>query len=120
MNELILPQYTLYGHGRWAIRLKETQEFIGWCGLKKNPMKNEVNLGYRLKRKFWQQGFATEAAQASLSYGFTTLNLTRIIARAHKENHASMHVIKKCGMKYIRVDIIDELPLFIYEAIRPS
>jgi ribosomal-protein-alanine N-acetyltransferase len=62
LNEVILPQYTLYGHGRWAVHLKTTLEFIGWCGLKFRPERNEIDLGYRFRKIFWGNGYATEAA----------------------------------------------------------
>ena len=43
-------------------------------------------MGYRLRRKFWRQGIATESAIASLSYGFDVLNLKEIFAAAHVDN----------------------------------
>ena len=71
LNEVILPQYVLYNHGRWAVRLKSNLEFIGWCGLKYLSETNEVDLGYRFMQKFWGKGYATEAAVACMSMGLT-------------------------------------------------
>ncbi len=70
LQDTILPQYTLYNHGRWAVHLKPSLEFTGWCGLKYRLEKDEVDLGYRFMRKFWGRGYATEAAIASIHYGF--------------------------------------------------
>ena len=75
LNEVILPQYVLYNHGRWAVHLRSNLEFTGWCGLKYLSETNEVDLGYRFMKKFWGNGYATEAALACIEYGFTTLNL---------------------------------------------
>ena len=53
LNEVILPQYVLYNHGRWAVQLKSNLEFVGWCGLKYITETNEVDLGYPLMKKSW-------------------------------------------------------------------
>ena len=82
LTKTILPQYSLYNHGRWAIHLKPTLEFLGWCGLKYRFEVNEIDLGYRFKKEFWGKGFATEAAHASIKYGFEKLNLRRIVGKA--------------------------------------
>jgi RimJ/RimL family protein N-acetyltransferase len=50
IEEVILPQYSLYKNGRWEINLKKGQEFIGWCGLKYGTESKEIDLGYRLKK----------------------------------------------------------------------
>jgi len=101
LHDVILPQYALYNYGRWATHLKEDLEFIGWCGLKYRADSNEVDLGYRFRKKFWGKGYATEAAYATLRYGFTQLNLHKIIARALPANLASIRVMEKCGMMYL-------------------
>jgi len=83
--------------GRWAVHLKSNNEFIGWCGLKYVEKENVITLGYRFFYKHWGKGFATEAAKASLNYGVTVLKLKNIIAKAAKENTASIHVMKNLG-----------------------
>ena len=115
----ILPQYSLYNHGRWAVHLKEYKDFLGWCGLKSRPERNEIDLGYRFKKSAWGKGYATECAYACLKYGFEILGLTRIVGRAMPENVASLKVLAKCGMKYIGEDIIDGHPAKTYEAFNP-
>ena len=76
----IQQQYKDYGMGRIAVVKKDTQEFIGWAGIKyEQNLRKEFNyydLGYRLKEQFWGKGYATEAALASLDYGFKNLNFT--------------------------------------------
>ena len=100
LDEVILPQYHLYNHGRWAVHLKNDLEFTGWCGLKYLPEEDEVDLGYRFKKKYWGKGFATESAGASIAYGFNKLGLFEIVGKAVPENKDSIHVLEKCGMKY--------------------
>jgi ribosomal-protein-alanine N-acetyltransferase len=60
---------------------------------------NYYDLGYRLIRKYWGDGFATESALASLTYGFETLKLNEIFAAAHIENIASNRILNKIGLK---------------------
>ena len=113
LQDIILPQYK-NNLGRWAIHTKYNMDFIGWCGLKYRPELDEIDLGYRLMQKAWGKGFATEAAQYSLEYGFTKLNLNLITGRAHIENIASIKVLEKIGMDFIGEGIVDDCPVRTY------
>lgn len=119
LEQVILPQYALYNHGRWAVHIKPEMEFIGWCGLKARPERNEIDLGYRFMKSRWGKGYATEAAFACLKYGFEKLNLERIVGRAMPQNTGSIRVLEKCGMQYVGEEVVDEHPAKTYEAINP-
>lgn len=124
LEKVILPQYVLYNHGRWAVVVKketdnELNGFIGWCGLKARPERNEIDLGYRFMKKAWGKGYATEAAFACLQYGFNELGLKRIVGRAMPENTASIRVLEKCSMTYIGEEIVDGHPAKTYEKVNP-
>jgi [ribosomal protein S5]-alanine N-acetyltransferase len=120
LEKVILPQYALYNHGRWAVLVKPQLEFIGWCGLKRRPERdNEIDLGYRFLKQFWGKGYASEAAFACIKYGFEKMELPRIVGRAMPDNKASIRVLEKCGMQYIGEEIVDEHPAVTYEAINP-
>ena len=106
LRDVILPQYVLYHHGRWAVHLKSDLEFIAWCGLKYLSETNEVDLGYRFRKKFWGKGYATEGGLVCIAYGFNQLNLRRIVARALPRNLPSIRVLEKCGMKYIQEEVM--------------
>lgn len=110
---IILPQYK-NELGRWAMHKKDNMEFIGWCGLKHLPEKDEIDLGYRLLKKEWGKGFASEAAQHTLEYGFNKLNLSLITGKAHKKNIASLKILEKLGMNFIREEIEDTCPIRVY------
>lgn len=116
---IILPQYRL-NLGRWAIHTKDDHSFIGWCGLKYRPELDEMDLGYRLSKKAWGKGFATEAARHTLNYGFKQLNLALIIGRAHIENLASIKVLEKIGMQFISEGIVDDCPVRTYTLANPN
>lgn len=101
---MVRKQYHENGIGRWAMVEKRTGAFIGWTGLKlvKETTNNHINyhdLGYRLIRKYWGQGFASEGANASLAYGFSELKLNEIFAAAHTENLASNRILQKLGFR---------------------
>ncbi|MBL0307808.1 MAG: GNAT family N-acetyltransferase [Chitinophagaceae bacterium] len=119
LDQVILPQYALYNHGRWAVHVKPTLEFIGWCGLKNRPERNEIDLGYRYLKSAWGKGYATEAAFACIKYGFEKLGLYRIVGRAMPGNVASLRVLEKCQMTYIGEEIVDGHPAKTYESINP-
>jgi len=114
LEQIILPQYALYNHGRWAVHLKDTNTFIGWCGLKYVKERDEIDLGYRFFQNHWGKGYATEAAKATVAYGFDTMKMERIMAMAHIENTASQNVILKCGFQFQKEDIVDYCPVKVY------
>lgn len=102
----IRKQYVENGIGRWAIIEKSNNQFIGWSGLKLvtenvNNQTNYYDIGYRLIRKFWGNGFASESAIASLKYGFENLQIKEIYAAAHIDNIASNKILINIGLKFI-------------------
>ncbi len=107
-------QYIDNGIGRWAVTDKNTHEFLGWAGLKlmKKPGENSpyYDLGYRLLRKHWGKGYATEAALAWVKYGFNEMNLPEICGRTNVGNSASKNVLQKAGLKYIDERTFDGAP----------
>lgn len=92
-------QYTKYQTGRFQLFLKQTGEYIGFCGLKTHR-DNSVDLGFRLARKFWGQGYAYEAAVKSIEYGFKVLQLSEIKANVMPENTSSEKLILKLGFQF--------------------
>lgn len=106
--------YIEYGFGRWAMIRKEDQAFIGWCGLKYIPEVDEIDIGYRLFKKYWNQAYATEAAKACLEYGFNVLKINTIVGRARAENKASIKVLEKIGLVFKAKYDIDGFPGVIY------
>jgi ribosomal-protein-alanine N-acetyltransferase len=90
-----------YGYGNWGIVPGEEGEIIGWAGLQFLPELNETEVGYLLDKPFWGKGYATEAAHASLEFGFDQFAFARLIALVHPDNIASQRVLEKCGMTYV-------------------
>jgi ribosomal-protein-alanine N-acetyltransferase len=99
VKQRLIPQFQQYKMSRFSTFLKDGT-YIGWCGLKFFPETQEVDLGYRLKKKFWGKGYATEASFRCLKYGFETLGLKRIIAKAMPDNVGSIKVMQKLKMTF--------------------
>jgi ribosomal-protein-alanine N-acetyltransferase len=96
--------YRSDGFARWAAIETATSTWLGWCGLRRQT-DGQVDLGYRYLRRFWGHGLATEAARACVEFGFRTLGLERIIARAEPDNVASVRVLAKIGLRFERRDV---------------
>ncbi|NJL09918.1 MAG: GNAT family N-acetyltransferase [Calothrix sp. SM1_7_51] len=79
---------------------KNYNEIIGQCGLRFLANTIEFELVYAVVKAYRNQGIATEAAKASIKYGFEELNAERIVALAAPQNIASQKVMEKVGMKY--------------------
>lgn len=101
--------------GRFLVIEKATGKKLGWCGLKWLEETQEIDLGYRFLKSSWGQGFALEAAQACLSYGFNTLKFERITAKIMPANTASIALAKKLGMKEIARTIEDGDEYLVFE-----
>jgi len=86
--------------GFCAVIEKSSGKFIGWCGLWRLKETGETEIGYALIKNFRGLGYASEAAEAFLIYGFETLKLKEIVAVARPENRASWRVMERLGMSY--------------------
>ncbi len=94
-------RYKNDGVGLWAMILKPTGELIGDCGILLQQVEGEhlYEIGYHLRRDFWHQGLATEAAVACRQWGFQNLKADRLISLIRPENIPSQRVAERNGMK---------------------
>ena len=92
------------GWGFWAVELKSEQRLIGMAGLHSQPDQFSFSpcteIGWRLNKDYWGQGYATEAAQLALDFAFQTLNLKEVVSFTASINHPSQAVMKRLGMLY--------------------
>jgi RimJ/RimL family protein N-acetyltransferase len=77
-----------------------------------------IEVGYRLAKAYWGQGYATEAAAALVHYGFGELKLPLITAIAHTDNVASNRVIQKVGLVYRKTYALDGLAISFHSLAR--
>ena len=93
-----------HGFTLWAVEIRENGPLIGMVGLAhvefQAPFSPAVEIGWRLARQHWGQGYATEAAQASLQFGFDRIGLDEIVAMTVPDNARSRAVMERLGMVY--------------------
>ncbi len=106
--------YRDHSFGRWAVTGRESGAFMGFCGLRSSAHTGEVDLGFRLFRKYWARGIATEAARATLKAGFEQFKLGEITGRAMRENLPSITVLQKLGMRFRELSEEKELFWLVY------
>jgi [ribosomal protein S5]-alanine N-acetyltransferase len=96
-----LARYRDDGVGLWAMNLKATGEMIGDCGIIRQDVENSYfyEIGYHLRRDYWGQGLATEAAVACRDWAFANLKTDRLISLIRPENLPSRRVAERNGME---------------------
>jgi RimJ/RimL family protein N-acetyltransferase len=98
-----------YGYGFFAVERKDDQQFIGFTGLSHPRFESYftpcVEIGWRLSKANWNHGFATEAANACLAFGFNTLKLDEVYSFTSVHNVRSEQVMRKIGM--VRTGVFD-------------
>jgi RimJ/RimL family protein N-acetyltransferase len=93
-----------HGYGPWALEVKGGAPFIGFCGIWRPRFEAHftpcIEIGWRLAFAAWGQGYATEASEAALEFGFERLGLAEIVAFATPDNRRSHRVMERLGMTY--------------------
>lgn len=113
-----------HGHTFWAIERLEDKSFLGFCGLKIAPegisgIESAIEIGWRLRSDCWGKGYAREAAQASLAWGWANLDADRIIAITTPANTRSQGLMLRLGMVR-RPDLdFDHPALALDDPLRP-
>jgi RimJ/RimL family protein N-acetyltransferase len=100
--EKILPSYAKFHFGFYRVDLKETSTPIGICGLIKRDTLEDVDIGFSILERYWGNGYAFEAAAATMEYGRATLGLDRIAGVTAPGNFASIGLLEKLGLKFQR------------------
>lgn len=98
--ERAIETFKEHGVCFWTVIHRETNSIIGQGGLVPISFNGpEIELGYRLGKSHWGNGYATEIARAAAAYGFETLKLDRLVAVCDPENLGSRRVLKKSGFR---------------------
>lgn len=100
--EKISNQISSAGYGLFAVERKDNHQFIGFTGFSHPSFESYftpcVEIGWRLSKDNWGQGFATEAAEACLKFGFSKLRFNNIFSFTSVHNTRSERVMIKAGM----------------------
>ena len=99
-----IQNYQKYGFGIWAVVLKETGEFIGDCGLTIQNIDGELlpEIGYHINKRYWRQGFGSEAARAVRDWTFENTKYDSLYSYMKYTNVGSYSTANSNGMKKIK------------------
>jgi RimJ/RimL family protein N-acetyltransferase len=97
-----LEMYARQGFGLYLVERKVDGVPLGICGLLKREVLEHVDLGYAFLPQYWSQGYAREAALGMLAYARDTLQVKTVVAIVDPQNEASIKLLEKIGMTYLR------------------
>ncbi len=104
VRDRFIPWQERLGFTFWVVERKEDAALLGLCGLKiaddpGSPVEGEYEVGWRLREDAWGQGYAKEAAIASLDHAFNALGAGRVVALTVAGNEPSWGLMERLGMK---------------------
>lgn len=113
----IVPSYTKYGFGMYAMVLKESNLVIGTCGLIKRTGLDHVDIGFAILPAFEGKGYTYEAAEEVMQFAKSTLKFPIIAAITTADNLGSINIIKKLGLAFMKTITLpeDDEALLLFE-----
>ncbi len=112
-----IAMYARFGLGLLSVDLKDGGQTIGMCGLIRRDGVADVDIGFAFLPAFRAEGYAHEAASATLAYGHGSRGLKRIVGFTNPDNTSSVRLLEKIGMRFERTvtlpDSAEELLLFV-------
>ena len=103
LREGPLAMYEKHGFGLWHVSRRSDGAPLGLCGLLQRDILPDVDIGYAFLPEYWGQGYAFEAAEATLLHAVRKFHLQRVIAVVSQGNRPSIRVIEKLGMTFERM-----------------
>jgi ribosomal-protein-alanine N-acetyltransferase len=103
-----VASYERFGFGLYLVELKGSGVPIGICGLLKRESLPDVDVGFAFLPKFWLKGYAVESTSAVMHHGRNVLGIGRIVAITAPDNHGSIRVLEKIGLKFERMMRLSE------------
>jgi RimJ/RimL family protein N-acetyltransferase len=103
LREGPMAMYDKHGFGLWRASRRTDDVFVGMCGLLKRDILPDVDVGYAFLPEHWGQGYAFEAANATVGLGARKFGLKRIIGVVSDHNAASIRELEKVGMRFERM-----------------
>jgi RimJ/RimL family protein N-acetyltransferase len=106
--------YARIGFSEFAVIDRKTGKFSGRAGFSLMD-DGEIEVGYVFLKEYWGRGLAQESLRALLAWGKQTLSVKRILAYAPCEHSASLNVMKRCGMRYLKTATMHNVKCDFYE-----
>lgn len=114
-----IGHWMLRGYGQWALERKEDGVWLGQAGLWNPPGWPGLEVGWRLTRQVWGEGYATEAGQAAIEWAWRTIDTKELISVIQPDNAASARVAEKLGMRRLRESTVKGQDVVIFGIARP-
>jgi [ribosomal protein S5]-alanine N-acetyltransferase len=92
--------YREHGFGLWAVEPKDGGEPLGMCGLIKRPSLDDVDIGFAFLERHGRRGYGLESATAVMAHARGVLGLQRIVAITSVDNHASIRLLERIGLRF--------------------
>lgn len=106
MIDRITHSIAAEGFGLWVLERKDDGAFLGFTGLQtvrvESPIRDDVEIGWRLARSYWGRGYAREAAEASLAWMWSNLDRQRVVSMTIADNAPSWGLMRRLGMERAR------------------
>jgi [ribosomal protein S5]-alanine N-acetyltransferase len=103
LREGPMSMYEKFGFGLWHVARRSDGVPMGMCGLLRRDILPDVDLGYAFLPEFWGQGFAFEAADATVRHAANKFGLRRLIGVVSEGNAGSIRVLERVGMSFERL-----------------
>jgi RimJ/RimL family protein N-acetyltransferase len=114
-----IGHWALRGYGQWALERKEDGAAIGRAGLWNPPGWPGLEIGWKLARPAWGQGYATEAGRAAIEWTWRTLDAPELISLIQPGNAASIRVAERLGMRRLRETTVKGQKAIVFGIERP-
>lgn len=108
IDKVPAASYAQHGFGLYLVKLKETGDSIGICGLIKRDTLEYVDIGYAYLPRFWSKGYAVESAMAVRDYARDVIGLKHLVAIVDPRNSGSIRVLEKIGMTFEKMVKLSE------------
>ena len=103
ISDRLVGSYERHGYGLYVVERREEPGPIGICGLVKRDALPDADIGFAFLPEFWSAGYAHESAAAVKQYALGTLGLPRLLAITNDDNVASIRLVEKLGLEFVRM-----------------
>ena len=108
LSKRLIESYERFGFGLYLTLLKQGEVPIGICGLVKRDSLDDIDIGFAFLPQYWLKGYAFESASTVLAYAKDTLGIKRIVGIATPDNHGSIRVLEKIGLRFEKMVKLSE------------
>jgi [ribosomal protein S5]-alanine N-acetyltransferase len=116
-----IKQQAEHGYALWAIDRRDDGTTVGMCGLVRREGLPDADIGYALLPQHERQGYAREAALATLAFAFDSAGLQSVLAITHPDNAASSRLLESIGLRFERTVQLPKIdgPSSLYAITKP-